>query len=91
MAFSVNTNIGAMAALQNLNATGKALEETQLRITTGLKVNGPKDDASSFAIAQNMRGDIAGMQAVKTSLANGDAIVGVAVTAGQSIAEQRRG
>jgi flagellin len=87
MAFSVNTNIGAMVALQNLNSTGKSLEATQLKITTGLKVNGPKDDASSFAIAQNMRGDIAGMQAVKTSLANGDAIVGVAVTAGKSIAD----
>jgi flagellin len=87
MAFSVNTNIGAMVALQNLNATGKNLEETQLRITTGLKVNGPKDDASSFAIAQNMRGDIAGMQAVRTALANGDAIVGVAVTAGKAIAD----
>jgi flagellin len=85
MAFSVNTNVGAMVALQNLNSTGMSLEKTQLQITTGLKVNGPKDDASTFAIAQNMRGDIAGMQAVKTALANGDATVGVAVQAGKSI------
>ena len=85
MAFSVNTNVGAMVALQNLNITGAALEKTQLRITTGLKINGPKDDASTFAIAQNMRGDIAGMNAVKTALANGDATVGVAVQAGKSI------
>ncbi len=87
MAISINTNKGALLALQNLNSTQKALETTQLRVTTGLKVNGPKDDASSFAIAQTMRGDIAGMQAVKTALANGDASVGVAVTAGQSIAD----
>ncbi len=46
MAMSVNTNVGAMIALQNLNATNKALETTQLRVTTGLKVNGPKDDAA---------------------------------------------
>lgn len=85
MAFSVNTNVGAMIALQNLNSTGMSLEQTQLRITTGLKINGPKDDASTFAIAQNMRGDIAGMNAVKTALANGDATVGVAVQAGKSI------
>ncbi len=87
MAFSINTNVGAMVALQNLNITGKNLEKTQLQVTTGLRVNGPKDDGATFAIAQNMRGEIAGMKAVKTALANGDSTVGVAVTAGQSIAD----
>jgi flagellin len=52
MALSVNTNVGAMIALQNLNTTNTKLEKTQLAITTGLKVSGPKDDASTFAIAQ---------------------------------------
>ncbi|MDP6269380.1 MAG: flagellin, partial [Alphaproteobacteria bacterium] len=46
MAMSVNTNAGAMIALQNLSKTNKGLETTQLRVTTGLKVNGPKDDAA---------------------------------------------
>ena len=61
MAMSINTNVGAMLALQNLNKTNRGLEQTQLRVTTGLRINGPKDDAATFAIAQNMRGDIAGM------------------------------
>jgi flagellin len=87
MALSVNTNVGAMVALQNLNKSNKMLEQTQLAITTGLRVNGPKDDASTFAIAQNMRGDIAGMSAVKTALANGEAVVNVAIEAGLSIAD----
>jgi flagellin len=87
MGLSVNTNMGAMVALQNLNSTNKAMEKTQLAITTGLSVNGPKDDASTYAIAQNMRGDIAGMNAVKTALANGEATVNVAIEAGQSIAD----
>ena len=87
MALSVNTNAGALIALQNLNSTNKALEKTQLAITTGLRVNGPKDDASTFAIAQNMRGDIAGMSAVKMALANGEATVNVAIEAGKSIAD----
>jgi len=87
MTLSVNTNMGAMVALQNLNKTNSMLEKTQLSITTGLRVNGPKDDASTFAIAQTMRGDIAGMGAVKTALANGDATVNVAIEAGQSIAD----
>ena len=71
MGMSVNTNAGAMIALQSLTSTNHSLEKTQLRITTGLKVGGPKDDAATFAIAQNMRGDIAGMGAVKTNLALG--------------------
>jgi flagellin len=87
MAMSVNTNVGAMVALQNLNKTNSLLEQTQLHITTGLKVNGPKDDAATYAIAQRMRGDIAGMGAVKTALSNGEATVNVAITAGKAVAD----
>src|SRR5688572_2553071 len=85
--FSINTNSGAAIALQNLSKTNSTLETTQLRITTGLKVNGPKDDASTFAIAQRLRGDIAGTQAVKIALATGESMVNVAIEAGQSIAD----
>ena len=87
VSFSVNTNPGAFIALQNLSSTNKSLETTQLRITTGLRVNGPKDDASTFAIAQNMRGSIAGLQSVKIALAGGESTVNVAITGGKSIAD----
>ena len=87
MVMSVNTNVGAMIALQNLTKTTRDLENTQLRVTTGLKINGPKDDAATFAIAQNMRGDIAGYGAVGTSLAMGESVVAVAVDAAKSIAD----
>ena len=87
MPVSVNTNVGAMSALQNLSKTNMAMERTQLAITTGLKVSGPKQDASSYAIAQNMRGDVAGLNSVKTALSNGEAVVNTAITAGQSVAD----
>ena len=87
MAMSINTNVGAMIALQNLNRSNSELEKTQLHITTGLKVNGPKDDASTYAIAQRMRGDIAGMHAVKTALAAGESTLNVAITAGKAISD----
>lgn len=80
-----DTNQGAFIALQNLSSTVKCLEKTQLNITTGLKINGPKDDASTFAIAQNQRGDIAGFNAVRTALAGGQSIVDVAITGGMAI------
>ena len=87
MAMSVNTNPGAMIALQSLSRTNTMLETTQLRVTTGLKVNGPKDDAATFAIAQNMRGDIPGMGAVQTNLGLGRSVVSVAIDAGKAIAD----
>ena len=87
MSFSINTNPGAFLALQNLTKTTNQLEVTQLRITTGLRVNGPKDDASNFAIATRLRGDIKGIESVKIALATGDSIVNVAISAGKSIAD----
>ena len=87
MVMSVNTNVGAMIALQNLALTNKDLIMTQLRVTTGLRVNGPKDDAATFAIAQNMRGDIAGYGSVGISLAMGESVVNVAIDAAKSIAD----
>ena len=87
MVLSVNTNIGAMIALQNLNSTNTRLEKAQLNITTGLKVNGPKDDASTFAIAQNLRGDVRGWQSVQIALRGGESTVNVAIEGGREISD----
>src|SRR5215831_19367135 len=60
---SVNTNSGAMIALQYLNKTESDLQATQTHINTGLKVATAKDNGATFAIAQNMRGNVSGYQA----------------------------
>ena len=65
---SVNTNYGAMVALQQLNKTNNALEMTQSRINTGLKVSSAKDNGAIFAIAQGMRSDVAAYEGVQQSL-----------------------
>ncbi len=87
MVMSVNTNSSAMAALQTLNATNRDLEKLQTRINTGLKIAGPKDDGAIFAIAQKMRGEVAGFEAVKSSLNNSVSIVDVAIAAGTAISD----
>jgi flagellin len=84
---SVNTNTGAMIALQYLNKTEKDLQTTQTHINTGLKVATAKDDGATFAIAQNMRGNVSGYQAVSDSLNRGVSTVDVALSAGQSISD----
>src|SRR6185436_19188792 len=84
---SVNTNSGAMIALQYLNKTENDLQTTQTHINTGLKVATAKDNGATFAIAQNMRGNVAGYQAVSDSLNSGVSTVDVAISAGQSISD----
>jgi len=84
---SVNTNTGALVALQYLNKTNAQLSSTQAAINSGLKVASAKDDGSTFAIAQDMRGDVAGYSAVTDSLNRGISSVDVAMSAGQSISD----
>jgi len=87
MSFSVNTNAGAMTALQYLNQTQGQLSRTQNAINSGLKVASAKDDGAIYAIAQNQRGAIAGFQSVISSLNNGSSAIEVALSAGQSISD----
>jgi flagellin len=84
---SVNTNVGAMVALQNLNATNKELSETQTRINTGLRVASAKDNGAIWAIAQNQRATSQSLNAVKESLQRGQSTVDVALAAGESVSD----
>jgi flagellin len=84
---SVNTNLGAMTALQFLNQTQTELQATQSHINSGLKVANPTDNGAVYAIAQNMRGNVAGYAAVSDSLNRGISTVDVAISAGQSISD----
>jgi flagellin len=84
---SVNTNPGAMIALQNLDETESQLSTTQNQISTGLAVSSAKDDGSTYAIAQNMRSDVAAYSSVTNSLQTGMSSIDVAMSAGQSISD----
>jgi flagellin len=84
---SVNTNVGAMVALQNLNATNRELSDTQTRINTGLRVASAKDNGAIWAIAQNQRATSQSLNAVKESLARGQSTVDVALAAGESVSD----
>jgi len=84
---SVNTNTGAMIALQNLNAINREYAQIQSRISTGLKIAGPKDNPAIWAIAQNMRAESKSLDSVMNSLQRGQAIADTAMTAGESISD----
>jgi flagellin len=82
---SINTNVGAMVALADLSSTQSALNITQNRISTGLKVTGPQDDASDFSIAQGIRSDLKAFDAVQQSLSAGTGIVQTAIAGATSV------
>lgn len=84
---SVNTNAGALIALQNLNATNSQLQTTENRINTGLKVGSAKDDGATWAIAQSQRSTVSSLDAVKDSLSRASSTIDVASSAGESISD----
>ncbi|MCR9175261.1 MAG: flagellin [Alphaproteobacteria bacterium] len=76
---SINTNPGSFVALRTLNSVNRNLDTTQNRVSTGLKVGGALDDASNFAIAQGIRGELKALGAVTQGLNNSKGIGKVAI------------
>jgi flagellin len=84
---SVNTNQGAMVALQTLNKTNMDLGKTQNAISTGLKVASAKDNGAIWAIANKMRSDVSAYDRVTESAEKASALVDTGIAAGESIME----
>ena len=87
MTTSIHTNTSAMIALQNLNRTSDQLASTQSRVNTGLKVQGAKDNAAVWAVAQGQRADKGSLEAVTTSLNRATSIADVSLAAGEQISD----
>ena len=75
------TNAQALTALQSLSATQKALEQTQSRISTGLRVSTASDNAAYWSIATTMRSDNKANSAVQDALGLGAGKVDTAYAA----------
>jgi flagellin len=84
---SVNTNNGAMVALQTLNRTNSDMAKTQNAIATGLKVASAKDNGALFAIANKMRSDVTAYDRVRESADRAASILDTGIAAGESIME----
>ncbi|WP_202312644.1 flagellin N-terminal helical domain-containing protein [Mesorhizobium sp. L-8-10] len=78
---SIMTNPSAMTALASLQATNRALEATQNRISTGYRVAEASDNAAYWSIATTMRSDNKALSTVRDALGLGAAKVDTAYTA----------
>ena len=77
---SIKTNFAAMTALQSLNMTNKALNNTQSRVSTGYRVAEASDNAAYWAIATSLRNDKSALGTINDSLGLGAGQVDVAYT-----------
>jgi flagellin len=82
---SVNTNAGALVALENLNNTAQQLNNAQNVVSTGLAVGSAKDNGAIWSIAQTERSTVLSLDAVKESLQTGQSILDVANSAGTTV------
>ena len=82
---SVNTNKGAMVALETLRGINKNLSDVQSQISTGKKISSSTDNAAIWSIATVMESDVKSFGQVSDSLNLGAATVGVARSASDQI------
>jgi len=83
--FSVNTNIGALAALQALDQNQQALTQAQNEVSTGQAVSSAADNPAIYSIANTINANISGLSAVSASLNFGAQIVSTASNAIEAI------
>jgi flagellin len=77
---SVNTNSGAMVALQSLNSTNSQLASVQKQISTGYRVADATDDGAAYAIAQRVRSDVGALTSANQQLGNVQGLLSTTVS-----------
>ncbi|MBB2908182.1 flagellin [Rhizobium sp. RAS22] len=84
---SILTNASAMAALATMRSIDRDLAVTQERISSGLKVGSPADNAAYWSISTTMKSENSSLSVVGEALGMGAALADVASTATQSLVD----
>ena len=85
MSLRINTNIGALNAHNNMVVNSRQLDSSLERLSSGLRINSAKDDASGMAIADQLRSQAATLgQAIN----NGNDAMSILQTADKAMDEQ---
>jgi flagellin len=61
MAIVVNTNIASLNAQRNLTGSGRLLNQSLQRLSSGLRINSAKDDTAGLAISTRMNAQVRGL------------------------------
>ena len=81
----VTTNVTAMEAKLSLNKINKQLGESQLRLSTGLRINSSEDDAAGYAIATQLKSRVAGLEMAMQNVGDAKSVLNMVEGAYNSI------
>src|SRR5262245_23832294 len=87
MAGSINNSTGVLDALRYLQSSSRDLDSTQTRLSSGLRVQNARDDASAYHTASLMKAQSASLSAVTLSLSRAEAISDTAISAAEQISK----
>jgi flagellin len=74
----IGTNVSALQAQQALNRVNMQIQDTQLQLSTGKRINRAGDDASGFAIANKIGSRITGMSQAMNNVADARSVLDLA-------------
>ena len=74
----INYNVSAMLANTNLNNNDKALSNSIERLSSGLKINHAKDNASGIAMAKRMNAQIRSLETANQNSNDGVSVIEIA-------------
>lgn len=85
MAITVNTNVTSLKAQKNLNTSASGLATSMERLSSGLRINGAKDDAAGLAISNRLNSQVRGLD---VGMRNANDAISIAQIAEGAMQEQ---
>jgi flagellin len=84
MAINIRTNLPALSAQRNLEASSNRLNTSYQRLSSGLRINRAADDAAGLAIAENLK---AGASTATVAMRNANDGISVITIADQAVGQ----
>lgn len=75
MAMSVQTNMGSISALKNMNTNSMAMNKSLERLSSGFRINSAADDAAGYAISAKLQGERGKLEAASQNSLQATAMV----------------
>jgi len=81
----INTNLQALQGQSSLNKVNNKLGDTQLQLSTGLRINRAEDDAAGFSIASKLTSRIEGLDQAVRNVGDAKSVLDIAETGMNSV------
>lgn len=78
MSLRINTNVNSLGAQRALLQTGRKLNSTLKRLSSGQRIVQSGDDAAGLAISENLRAQVRGLRQAKRNASDGISLIQIA-------------